>query len=73
SCHGPLQVTCLSCTVCPTHVEGCFQLPALLRLSHEDIDFVMQFVKNSGSLKKMAVLLGQSYPTIRQRLNEIIQ
>jgi hypothetical protein len=47
-------------------------LPALARLSVEDQDFILKFVKNSGSLKDMAKDLRLSYPTVRNLLDEII-
>jgi len=72
SCRGSLAATKLKCGACGTQVEGDFNLPALLRLSLADLDFVLRFVRASGSLKDMAAQLGQSYPTIRNRLNDII-
>lgn len=50
-----------------------YPLPPLASLVQEDQDFVLQFVKVSGSLKDMAQLLGVSYPTVRNRLDEIIE
>ncbi len=47
-------------------------MPVLLRLPHDDVVFVTEFVRASGSLKEMAKLNGQSYPTIRNRLDQII-
>jgi len=44
-----------------------------LQLSAEDLEFVVGFVQSSGSLKRMAKLRGQSYPTIRGRLDRIIE
>jgi hypothetical protein len=65
--------TRLACGACGTQLEGTFELPALLRLSPDDLNFVIRFVKTSGSLKEMARLYGQSYPTIRNRLDAIIE
>ncbi len=49
-------------------------LPAwLLGLSEEDLAFLKQFLLASGSLKKMAFLYGVSYPTVRLRLDRLIQ
>ena len=48
-------------------------MPSLSRLSAEDQQFVLNFVRSSGSLKAMAQQLNQSYPTIRGRLNAIIE
>ena len=62
----------LSCEQCGTEVEGLFPLPKLAALSHEDQEFILQFVKASGSLKEMAALLKVSYPTVRNRLDEVI-
>ena len=53
-------------------LEGRFELPELLRLTQEDQAFVLAFVMASGSLKEMGAKLGQSYPTVRNRLDEII-
>lgn len=66
-------MTRLACDTCKTQLEGTFELPALLRLAPDDLTFVLRFVKTSGSLKEMARQYGQSYPTIRNRLNAIIE
>jgi hypothetical protein len=44
----------------------------LLQMPEEDLDFILQFVLESGSLKEMARLHGVSYPTIRASLDRII-
>ena len=62
----------MRCDGCDTEVEGIYELPPLAGLLVEDRDFVLQFIKVSGSLKEMAKLLGVSYPTVRNRLDEII-
>ena len=45
----------------------------LLRLSREDLDLVTELVLRSGSLKDLAVAYGVSYPTIRARLDRVIE
>ncbi len=45
----------------------------LLRLEAEDLEFVLRFVLVSGSLKEMATRYGVSYPTIRGRLDRLIE
>jgi hypothetical protein len=72
-CGEGLAATRLSCAACQTNVEGRFELPEVLRLSPEDLDFVVAFVLASGSLKEMAAQRQQSYPTIRNRLDSIIE
>lgn len=73
ACQSQLQVKRLFCDGCDTEIEGIFDLPQLARLSIEDQQFIMQFVKVSGSLKEMSRLLLLSYPTVRNQLNEVIE
>jgi hypothetical protein len=72
SCGGNLAVRRLCCDKCETAVEGLFSLPPLAGLAPDDEKFILEFIKASGSLKDMATLLGISYPTVRNRLDEII-
>jgi hypothetical protein len=44
----------------------------LEHLSDEDLAFVRRFVLASGSLKEMARIYGVSYPTVRLRLDRLI-
>ena len=62
SCDSPLTIAKLRCASCETQLEGSFEISALLRLVPADFDFVLRFVKSSGSLKEMASQSGQSYP-----------
>ena len=72
SCHAQLKVKSLTCESCSTEVTGSYDLPVLALLSDSDQQFILRFVKNSGSLKEMASELKLSYPTVRNMLNEII-
>ncbi len=73
SCEYALAVSELSCTHCETVISGKYSLPTLLQLSIEDQDFVFQFILTGGSLKKMAAMMEKSYPTVRNKLDDIIQ
>ncbi len=42
-------------------------------LTEEDLAFVKRFVLASGSLKEMAAVYGVSYPTVRLRLDRLIE
>jgi hypothetical protein len=72
SCKGELRATRLACEGCGTNLDGTFDIPLLLQLPHDDLVFVSQFVRASGSLKAMAKIEGSSYPTVRNRLDQII-
>jgi hypothetical protein len=54
-------------------VEGSFELPPLARLNWEDQIFVTAFIRSHGSIKDMEELFGISYPTVKNRLNRIVQ
>ncbi len=45
----------------------------LAALDEEDLGFIRKFVLSSGSLKEMAQLYGVTYPTVRLRLDRLIQ
>lgn len=45
----------------------------LLALEGEDVTFLKNFVLASGSLKEIAKRYGVSYPTVRLRLDKLIQ
>ena len=73
SCLGSLHVSQLSCPSCSTQVSGNFPLPVLLRLTSDDQAFILQFFLTSGSLKEMASQMGISYPTVRNKLDDLIE
>ena len=45
----------------------------LTSLNDEDFQFLRRFLLHSGSLKKVASEYGVSYPTVRLRLDRLIQ
>ncbi len=42
-------------------------------LPREDLDLIVELVLQSGSLKELASAYGVTYPTIRLRLNRVIE
>lgn len=45
----------------------------ILALEQEDATFLKNFVLKSGSLKEIAKIYGVTYPTVRLRLDKLIQ
>ena len=45
----------------------------LANLDHEDLVFIKKFLLASGSLKEIAKQYGVTYPTVRLRLDKLIQ
>lgn len=72
SCRSELSVARLNCTQCNTKIEGAYKLPLLARLDEEEQNFVADFVKASGSLKVIAKKFQLSYPSIRNKLDDLI-
>jgi hypothetical protein len=72
-CHNELTVTRLSCASCDTVVEGRFTVGQFGNLTSDQLDFILTFVRVEGKLNRMETELGLSYPTIRNRLHEVIR
>lgn len=62
----------LWCPRCEIAMDGNFELGVLARLGAEQQQFIIEFVRVSGSLKEMAKRFKVSYPTVRNRLDELI-
>ncbi|MBU1145296.1 MAG: DUF2089 domain-containing protein [Firmicutes bacterium] len=45
----------------------------ITELESEDLTFIKKFLLSSGSLKEVALLYGVTYPTVRLRLDRLIQ
>ena len=45
----------------------------ILSLDQEDVEFIKKFVMNSGSLKEIAKVYEVSYPTVRIKLDRLIE
>ena len=72
ACNTDLMVTRLTCPECGTEVTGNFPPDLFSRLSPNDFDFVVLFLKSKGNVKEMERELGISYWTIRSKLSEIV-
>jgi hypothetical protein len=72
-CDGELTVTRLRCETCDTVIEGRFANAAFAGLTPEQLDFIETFVRCEGKLTRMQDEMALSYPTIRNRLQEVIR
>ena len=72
-CHDELIVTRLACRNCGTALEGRFSLEKIFQLTPEQLHFVEIFLRSEGKLNRVQDELGLSYPTVRSRLEEVIQ
>ncbi|MBI4761714.1 MAG: DUF2089 domain-containing protein [Chloroflexota bacterium] len=72
-CQSELTVTRLQCASCDTSIEGRFTSGPFGHLSPEYVDFIVTFVRCEGKINRVEQELGLSYPTIRNRLHEVIR
>ena len=72
-CGGEITVTRIHCRECDTTFEGRFSGGPFSQLTSEQLDFVETFIRCEGKITRMEDEIGLSYPTIRNRLHEIIR
>ena len=72
-CEHKLEVSRLYCRHCDTALEGHFVLGRLYELSPEQLHFVEMFVRCQGKLNRVQEELNLSYPTVRNRLHDVIR
>ena len=72
-CGGEVSVTRIHCRECDTTIEGRFAARSFGQLNPEQLDFVETFIRCEGKITRMEDELSLSYPTIRNRLHEIIR
>jgi hypothetical protein len=73
-CGEDLTVTRYHCEACDTTIEGRFENSAFPGLTAEQIEFVKVFVRCEGRINRIELeQKWGSYPTIRNRLREVIR
>ncbi len=70
---GGLEVTRLECPTSGVVIEGRFQPNEFALLPEEHLEFMRIFVKVRGNLKEVERILGLSYPTVRQRFENLLK
>ncbi|MBU0510548.1 MAG: DUF2089 domain-containing protein [Chloroflexi bacterium] len=72
-CGGEVTVTKIYCNDCDTSIEGRFTTGVFPRLNLEQLAFVETFMRCEGKITRVEAELGLSYPTIRNRLHDVIR
>lgn len=73
ACSHAMSVTELTCGHCHTTVRGDYTVPGLMKLSPEQMQFVEVFLRCRGNIREVERDLKISYPTVRSRLEQVIQ
>jgi hypothetical protein len=72
-CAGELAISRLHCRTCGTTLEGEFGVGRFGRLSREQMALLESFLRSRGNLKEIERALGISYPTVRARVEALVQ
>jgi hypothetical protein len=73
-CRSEFIVTELFCGNCATTISGHFEVLSspLSRLSSEQLNFIHTFIRCEGKFNRMEEELNISYPTLRNRFDDIL-
>jgi len=74
-CKNELVVTRLFCLNCNTTIEGHFHAEnnPFAPLSEEQMQFLLTYIRCEGRFNRMEEELNLSYPTLRNRFNEVLR
>ncbi len=72
-CGERLEVERLRCPRCHTALEGRLALCPFCAMTEEQREFARVFIAARGNLREMERMLGLSYPTVRARLESVIE
>jgi len=71
-CGENLRIVTLKCPACSTEIKGDFISGKFAQLSENQLKFVEIFLKSRGNIKEVEKEMGISYPTVRNKLDEVI-
>src|ERR1700731_2854963 len=71
-CKAAMAVTQMTCGQCRVTISAAFPMSRVAGLPVEHQRFIEMFVLAGGNLKQIAEQVGVSYPTIRSRLDKVI-
>lgn len=71
-CGGEITITHFTCKQCGTKTEGEFTPCKFCKLDKDQLELVEAFLRCRGNIRDVEKELGLSYPTIRNRLDEVL-
>lgn len=72
-CGSEYEITALTCKNCKSELNGRFEGCEFCALSEGEKSFLAAFIKCRGNIKEVEKELGISYPTVRSRLDRVIE
>jgi hypothetical protein len=73
NCGHEIEVERVACPACRLVYEGSFHMPRLARLEADHQQLAEQILLAAGNLKEVAGVLEVSYPTLRKRIDGLIE
>lgn len=70
-CDNNTIITKIVCRLCETTIEGSFRLCKFCGLNSDQKLFLDVFIKCRGNIKEVEKELGISYPTVKNRLEDL--
>ena len=71
-CNGSLEITEAACLDCGVQMRGHFDVAPYRNLDAEQIRFLETFLRCRGIIRDVEASLGISYPTVRARLDALL-
>jgi hypothetical protein len=71
-CDAGLEITAVACTCCHLEIRGSIRPHWLIGLDSEILDFLLTFIRCRGVIRDIEALLGVSYPTVRNRIDQLV-
>lgn len=72
-CAGSLEITETACLGCGVQMRGHFAQNPFRAIDAEQMRFLETFLRCRGVIRDMEAALGISYPTVRTRLDSLLQ
>ncbi len=72
-CGGRVYISELRCEDCGTKVSGRFELDRLSQLPEDLYKFLLVFLEARGNIKEVERKLKVSYPTVKNRLSQLLK
>lgn len=72
-CGGTIEVTEFKCNSCESTIRGSFKLCKFCQLPKDQLEFAEIFIKNRGNIKEIEREMGISYPTVKGKLDALVE
>ena len=71
-CSKDMKAVKLHCSNCGISIEGEFEPCSFCKLDSAQKNFLEVFIKNRGNIKEIEKELGISYPTVKNKLDDVM-